>query len=205
MEEYRGNSHKQKESEVPKEKKLEPVVTGSTEVRKESGIEKVKKAFVSEDATSVRSFILFDVIIPGIKKNLVDAITSSVNMIFYGTTANPKKSNPTNASFVSYRNYYSDSESRTTAQRSSVSSAFNYNENILFDTRGDAELVLSTMEDALECYGNVSIADMYDLAHITIDPQQHSLNKYGWTNLSRARIMRVNDGYIIKLPRAVPL
>ena len=30
-------------------------------------------------------------------------------------------------------------------------------------------------------------------------------NKYGWMNIRNAEIMRVRDGYMIKMPRAVPI
>ena len=30
-------------------------------------------------------------------------------------------------------------------------------------------------------------------------------NKYGWTNIRNAEVVRVRDGYRIKLPRALPI
>ena len=55
------------------------------------------------------------------------------------------------------------------------------------------------MDDILEKYGMVSVADLYDLVGVT---GNYTDNKYGWTNLSNAEIVRVRDGYQIKLPRA---
>ena len=30
-------------------------------------------------------------------------------------------------------------------------------------------------------------------------------NKYGWTDIRNASVIRVRDGYMIKLPKALPL
>ena len=43
---------------------------------------------------------------------------------------------------------------------------------------------------------------MYDLVGIT---GQYTDNNYGWTNLRNAEPVRTRDGYMLKLPRAIPL
>ena len=76
-------------------------------------------------------------------------------------------------------------------------------EVILFDTRGDAEAVLDAMNDIISQYGTVSVSDFYDLARVPND--NFTMNRYGWTNIGGATAVRVRDGYILKLPRAIPL
>ena len=76
-------------------------------------------------------------------------------------------------------------------------------DDILFDSRGDAEAVLDTMNDIIDRYGTVSVADLYDLAQVPND--NFTMNRYGWTNISGAYAHRVRDGYILKLPRTKPL
>ena len=75
--------------------------------------------------------------------------------------------------------------------------------DLIFNTRGDAELVLSSMDEAIEKYGVVSVGDLYDLADVTT--RNYMVHEYGWTNIRSASVIRVKDGYMIKLPRAVPL
>ena len=58
------------------------------------------------------------------------------------------------------------------------------------------------MDELISSYRVVSVADFYDLAGIT---PEYTDNKYGWTDIRSANIVRVRDGYMIKLPRAVPL
>ena len=75
-------------------------------------------------------------------------------------------------------------------------------DDIILSTRGEAEDVLSRMDELIETYGLVRVADLYDLVGIT---GNYTDNKYGWMNIRNAEIMRVRDGYMIKMPRAVPI
>ena len=58
------------------------------------------------------------------------------------------------------------------------------------------------MDEMMETYGQVRVADMYDLVGIT---GEYTDNNYGWTNIRNAEVVRVRDGYKIKMPRALPL
>ena len=74
--------------------------------------------------------------------------------------------------------------------------------DIILDNRGEAEEVLLRMDEIVATYGTVSVADLYDLVGIT---GAYTDNKYGWTDIRSASVVRVRDGYMIKLPRALPL
>ena len=76
------------------------------------------------------------------------------------------------------------------------------NNNIVFNSRGDAEAVLMSMDELISQYEVVRVADLYDLAGITGDYTDY---RYGWTDIRSARIERVRDGYIIRMPKALPL
>ena len=58
------------------------------------------------------------------------------------------------------------------------------------------------MHELMHHYKVVSVADFYDLCGIT---GNYTDNKYGWEDIRSATISHTRDGYIIKLPRAVPL
>ena len=58
------------------------------------------------------------------------------------------------------------------------------------------------MDEMMEEYGIVRVADLFDLVGITGD---YTDNKYGWTNIRNAEVVRVRDGYKIKMPRAMPI
>ena len=209
MEECPSYSHKARdkakaEATAPAEKRVErPVVTGTTATKKKSEMRKFADTFVSEDAANVKSYIMQDVIIPAAKRILDDVIVGSLRMFLYGERGAPGSGGRSNASKVSYRSYYERGDSRRDSSPNRVRSGFEY-DNIEFEYRGDAEAVLTEMENIIEQFDMVSVGDLYDLADVSTS--NYAVNRYGWTNLATAQIARTHNGkYIIKLPRAMPL
>lgn len=195
---YKSNSHKSKE-ELPA-KKTEKVISGTAKQRKKSEIRKFTDVFLSEDVDSVKSYILMDVLVPAVKKAISDIVTNGIDMLLYGES---KHSSGGAASKVSYRSYY-DKRNDSNRERYSTRhtrSGYNY-DDIVLDNRGEAESVLSRMDELVATYGMVSVADMYDLVGIT---GNYTDNKYGWTDIRSADVVRIRDGYVIKMPKALPL
>ena len=197
MEEYVSNSHRSKEE--LQRKKVEKVVTGSVKAKKKSDIQKLTDVFVSEDVSNVKSYILMDVLVPAIKKAISDIVTNGIDMILYGESGRTKKNSP--ASKVSYRSYYERERDRRD-DRPKPRSGYDCDEYII-ESRGEAEDVLSRMDDMIATYGVVSAADFYDMVGVSCE---YTANNYGWTNIRNAQVVRVRDGgYVIKLPRAMPI
>lgn len=195
MDNYKPNSHKYKENQETSEKRVEKVISGTAKTKKNE-VRKFRDVFISEDISNVKSYILMDVLVPAIKNAIVDIVTDGVNMIF-GTGSGRKKTSGSN--YVSYRDY--SRESRRDDSRASTG-RFNY-DDILFPSRGEADAVLEQMDAIIEEYGYVTVADMYDMADLTAP---YTGNRYGWTSVRRAEIVRVRGGdYIIKLPKAMPI
>lgn len=201
--EYTPNSHKYKEEQknAPKgEKRVEKVVTGKVKA-KNNEVRKLADIFISEDIKNVKQYALMDVLVPTIKKAIVDIVTDGISMIFFGGPATRRSNSSTGASYVSY----SRASDRRTDSRDSNNvrrSGYSYKDVILED-RAEAEEVLTRMDELLETYGFVSVADMYDLVGITCE---YTDNKYGWTSLNTAKTVRARDGgYMLSLPRAYPI
>lgn len=196
MEIYQSNSHKSKElaneQPVEEKKKVEKVVVGQVKVKKKGGLGKVFRNIVSEDAKDVKTYLISDIVIPTIKKT----ITDTVDMILYGGS----RKNRSATSRVSYRSFYDEPRSRD-VREPVTTVGYNY-DDIIIPTRGEAEEVLSGMNDILDRYQIVSVADLYDLVGLT---GNYTDNKYGWTNLRDVDVQRVRDGYMLKLPRALPI
>lgn len=198
MEKYKPNSHKSRElnrRSVP-DKKVEKIVTGKVRSKKKNELNKFTDIFISEDANNVKSYIFLDILVPAIKKAISDIVTNGIDMILYGETGRSK--NNSNASRISYRSYYDRGESNHSRTRT----GYNYND-IILDNRGEAEDVLSRMDELISTYGLVSVADLYDLVGIT---GNYTDNKYGWTDIRSAAPVRLREGgYLLKLPKALPL
>lgn len=200
MDDYKPNSHRFKEeqtSEVKEEpKKLQKVVSGSVKVRKKSPL---KEALISEDAANIKSYILMDVLIPAVKKAISDIVKNGIEMLLYGDSGRPNdRRSP--SSGVSYRDYYDLKDDRY--RQVPPSRQGRSPDKIVIPSRGEAEEVLTRMDELLETYKMVTVADFYDLVGVTCD---YTDNNYGWTSLRSADVIRVRDGYIIKLPRALPI
>lgn len=202
MENFKPNSHKSKEEqqEALAERKVEKVIKGSAKTKKRSDVKKFADVFISEDAGNVKSYIIMDVLIPAIKKAISDIVTNGIDMMLYGEAGRSKKKSP--ASKISYRSYYeSDNDRRRDYSSIRTRSTYEY-DDIVLDNRGEAESVLSTMDELVETYGMVSVADLYELVGIQ---GSYTDNKYGWTkNIRNASVVRVRDGYLLKLPKALP-
>lgn len=199
MENYPSNSHKTREQNT--DKKVEKVVSGKTSTKKKSGIRKLSDTFLSEDIGNVKNYIFAEVLLPAAKKLVSDIVTNGTDMMLYGEIKNKKG----NSSKISYSRYYDDRRDRDRSRdyrTSSIRSGFDFDE-IIFETRGDAEAVLDAMYDILNQYKVISVAELYDLASITT--HNYTCNNYGWVDLRGSSVVRVRDGYILKLPRALAI
>ena len=99
--------------------------------------------------------------------------------------------------------YYDDRrDDRREYGRPRAAVGFEY-DDIIFETRGDADLVLDQLESAIAKYEVASVADLYDLAGVTC--RNYTANRYGWSDIQSAKVVRTSEGYVIRLPRAVQI
>lgn len=182
------------------EKRVTKVVKGNVKT-KTNEARKFADVFISEDINNVKSYILMDVLVPAIKKAVADIVTNGVEMILYGSTS--KGRNSSSSSKVSYRNYYDsrDDGRGYNGGGSRTRSGLDY-DDFVFDSRGEAEAVLSQMGDIIEKFKYVTVADLYDMVD-KVPP--FTANKYGWTSIRNADVVRDRDGYRLKLPRAMQI
>lgn len=200
---YTPNSHKYKADQkeaATERKKLDKVVTGTAK-RKKNEIRKITNIFAPGDMSSVTEYVIMDVIVPATKKMISEIVRNGIDMILYGEAGRSNGRGPSNK--VSYRDYYSSNDNTRNYNSSTrARSVFDY-DNIVIPSRQEAEEVISRMDEIIENYQTVSVADLYDLCGITDHNYMNA--KYGWTNVRTAEAMRVRDGYVLKLPRALPL
>lgn len=193
MAEYKMKTNTQ-ESAAEEKRKVDKVITGNAKA-KPNEVRKFAGLIVSDDASNVGNYVLMDVLIPTFKKAVVDV----VEMILFGEKGGKRRSDGR----PSYRSYYDDRNDRP-RKAANMTGRFDY-DDISFDSRGDAELVLDQMRDLVDGdrgYGLVTVADMYDMAGL---PAPFTARKYGWFNLRTAEVFRGRDGFYIRLPKAMPI
>ena len=201
MEEYKSNSHKYKKR-LAEEKKVEKVISGEAKLKKKSGTRKLADVFITEDVANVKSHVVSDIIVPAVKKIVSDIVKDGIDMILYGATGQRKTySDGFRGGLVDYSKMSTSRDGRRPVNTPRLDNTPSY-DNIVLNNKGDAEVVLSTMDDIIDSYGEVSVAALYELVGLK---SRYTDNNYGWTNLGNARVTRVVDGYLLDLPRAVPL
>lgn len=203
MAEYPNNSHSAREKSTATaagktEKKLDKVVTGAAKTKKKSEARRLLNIFAPDDAENVKSSILSDVIVPGVKAAIADVIS----IVLFGDTGRIG-SRKSGGSRIAYQKYYDDRrDDRREYGRPRAAVGFEY-DDIIFETRGDADLVLDQLESAIAKYEVASVADLYDLAGVTC--RNYTANRYGWSDIQSAKVVRTSEGYVIRLPRAVQI
>lgn len=202
MEEFKSNSFKSREArekeKKPQKPTIEKVVTGKAKVKKKSEMQKLAEIFIPEDMRSVRNRIITEIVVPAAKK----IISDGVDMILYdGEHRNRRRSENGSRAYTSYF-YRNEPDERRSEYRTRSRNIYDF-DNLLFDTRGDAELVLDGLQDIIETYDTASVADLYDLAGVEIE--NTAASNYGWESLVGAKSVRVPDGYVLRLPKPTAL
>lgn len=191
------------------EKSVSKVVSGPVQIKKKPLNKRVGEAFLGDDASTVKSYLIWEVLIPAAKDTIAELVKKGIDAILYGKANPPSNLRRENGtSYVSYNSYSrggihgrSDPPWRTDYKATGHAQ---YNKRAAHDfsdiemTKEDAENVLSRLVDVTMQYGEVSVADFYELVGMV---SSYVDNKYGWGDLSEARVVRTrNGGYILKLP-----
>ena len=187
---YQSNSHKSKRNSVEDKKKVDKIVKGKVKTKKKNGI---LSSFINDDLQEIKKYIVEDVLIPTIKKTITDVVKNSIDMFFYGEVSRP---NRTNSSRISYSSYY-DRDREPRRRRNDL-----LIDDIVLESRAEAEEVLDRLDEMIEEFGMASVLNLYDLIGVTAP---FTADKYGWTDIRNATAVRVRDGYLLKLPRVMPL
>ena len=196
---YVNNSLKNRENHQDQKKQVVKVVKGKANTKKKSELSRIASNIISEEAKSIKEYAIYDVVIPVVKDTITQLIKGSIDMLFYGEVRSSSSSrrNSLNASRVSYRDYYDDRNTRRDLTRTSTRYSY---DDITFEYRQDAEEVLNRMDEIVEQYGVVTVADLFDLAGIT--GNGYTDQNYGWTSTRSASVERNRHGeFILKLQR----
>lgn len=192
---YQSNSNRSKRKVVEeknKADKVNKVVKGKVKTKKKNSI---LSSFINDDVQDIKTYIIEDVLIPTIKKTITDVVKNSIDMFFYGEVHKPSR---TNSSRISYSSYYDrDRERESRTRRNSL-----LIDDIVLESRAEAEEVLDRLDEMIEEFGMASVLNLYDLIGVTAP---FTADKYGWTDIRNATAVRVRDGYLLKLPRVMPL
>lgn len=211
--EFPGNSQKPKEPKPAlEEKKVESVVVGKV-VRKKEGLgSKFRKTFLAGDPTAVRNYVIMEVVIPGVRDMVTEAITQYVDRYINGDSRSGvrrgyRAAPSTTPNYVNYSRYSAARKPGAEAPRAGGLSAqdratHNFDE-IVMDTRVEAEVVRDKLYDLIQRYEFATVSDYYKLVGET---PNYTDERHGWSDISQAEVIRVRGGgFMLSLPKPGPI
>lgn len=172
----------------------------------------------SQVARDVRNMLIWDIVVPEVRKALFgmldlfcDAIKRSAREAFgleAQRTPDDRVIRRNGRSYVSYDMIHGDSRrsrrdrtDRHAATRRRGRRAYSF-DDIVFDTREDAESVIERLVDLTVEFGEATVSDLLDLVGET---GTWADDDNGWEELGKARVVRIDRGWILDLPRPYSL
>ena len=203
IKDYPPNSDKSKREGTNHIQYNKPKLSGKVAVRKNNTVVQQLKSQTEE----LKQHAIEDVILPGLRDAVWDIFTTTLSSLLYGTTgAGPRRQNGSRP-FTSSINYAStNSYNRMGRPQSSPNKVAKVKprpeEELIFACKADAEAALDALRESVASYGVVSVQSLFEMCDRTAP---FTSNKYGWMDLEDAYIERVREGYILRMPRSLPL
>lgn len=201
MEGYEPNSFRYKEEkkakERPKDLKIEKVVTGEVIRHKKKLLRRAAEALGLPEGRGTLDYLLKDIGIPMLKEMLYTFVVSGASMTLFNEVRDRTR-------FGSGYTPYSKGSRITVvggsqnAPERPVRRAVASFDDVVLQTKAEAEDVLFRLSDLCENYGEATVSDLYACVGITA---AYPLQNYGWKSLADARIVAVRDGWLLDLPK----
>ena len=186
----------------PTDKDLVPVA----KARRPKG--STKSFFGGNTVNQIKSYLISDVLIPAVKGFVEDSVLAILDNVLHPDTSNVNYSKRSglprnNNERIRYDQVSKRSNLRSVGVSDSRKSPEDYN-NLVYASRGEAEVTLRRLYDIVSEFGVASVYDYYKLNGVT---GEWSTDKYGWDidsfpdPRSFGKVRHVPGGYSIILPR----
>lgn len=184
----------------PEKPAVEQVTTGKV-VRKRKGISGrlAENIGGGEEVESVAQYILLEVLIPAAKNMISDAVSQGMERLLFGESR--PRSTGTRHGYTPYNRARTPTEYRPRDLSPRARATHDF-DDIILDTKVEADEVLEQLAGLLDSYEQASVSDLYDLVGIT---GNFTDTKWGWTDMRGMSVRRVREGYKLILPKTQPL
>lgn len=190
-------------SYVPKQQDRTPV-----DIPKSKGWKRIREVFIAEDLGTVKGKVFEGVVVPSIKDFIVNIVTNTVTMIFYGERFVNTKSITSsflggNNKRLSYSSYWASSLNGDSMTKKLAPEMITSYTEPVFDSIDEAKACLSDLVEMLDNYPQVTVSDLYSNEHVdsNVYKNESVYNHWGWKNLGNAFPRAVPNGWILGLPR----
>jgi hypothetical protein len=209
--EFPSNSKKPRPAQEPK--KVESVIVNKAVSKKKPLGQRMKSLFFAGDSRTAVQSVIADVIIPQIKDMATEAAQQAIERFIFGESrTNSRRSGYRSSSsspgYTNYGNRYSGRGNnpigRATREERVPNAGLRREdiEDILLETRAEAQEVLERLGDLIENYERATVADLKAL--IDWSPEITD-ERWGWESLEGARVMSDRQGFVLDLPKPQPL
>lgn len=185
--------------ETPKVEKV--LVKGKVTRRKQTLGARFKKSFLGGEAQDVGNHIVFELLIPALKELALQMVNEGLQKALWQGRERPSSSRigigRPRQDYGGYsRSRLDDRDRRDVGRRTREHHTF---DDIILDSRDEANDILDAMDDKIEKYRSVSVADMYSYLGVTPD---FTDERYGWTKdtFRTAKVVSTRAGFLLDLP-----
>ena len=170
---------------------------------KKHPVQRFISLFLKSDLPTVKEHFIFKVMVPKITELIVDGVKETAEILFYGESA-PKQTRRGTSTYVSYNNY-SKAPSTRPQQKETRDYLYHPEIDFAFDEYYDAKEKLDILVERIDVHAdhNLTVAEFYSEMGAT--STNYMDERYGWTDLSTAKIVRRGGMYYLNLPRCIEI
>lgn len=190
--------------------KKRKVINGQAKIRKKPLSKQIAELFGVDSIKSVGKYLIGDIIIPAAKNTLSDFVSEGIDMILGIDYRHRPRSRGGAYGRMDYTSRYDRDRNRYGRDRfghdrdeRDYGRAPSSYEDIVFDSRADANRAIEYLCDLIDTYEQASIGDLFDAAGVS--GGDYTDRRWGWKSIGSARIVSTRDGYVIDMPKPVPL
>ncbi len=210
MESFPSNSRRPPTTSREEVTEVKRITTGEVVRRKTPLGRRMTQNLFGGDVQNVWGYVFGEVLIPAARDTFVEAITGGVERMIFGESGHRGSRRSSRSGGYTAYNRYSSAPSRRDKDRdrddrrdiSRRARATHSFDEIIIDSRTEAQEILVSLDQMIERYDAASVAHLYEMVGSS---SSFTDQKWGWTDLRNARVQRVRDGYLLDLPRPEPI
>lgn len=172
---------------TPNRKEITPIARGRTHKRGHG---------LAGEIQNIGNALFAEVVLPAIETGMLDFLMSGVSMLFNKSGSGGGHQQPNRKSYNSMYSRKNRSR-RGILQRRYSEPEDTIFEDVFFDNREDAGMVLGRMMERTAEYGVATVGDLNNLVGLN---SNSTYERYGWVDLQGTRVHYTTEGYLIGFP-----
>lgn len=189
-----GRVRKVNSSGVAEDPAPDKILDGDIKPEKKSLMKRIADAFIAVDAKDIRNYLIFDVLIPGLKRGAEDML----HMALYNDKKSDRVTRSRGTSSIRRLEYSSIRPARDDDEVMLNRKTLAGSTDLVYPTRQKAEEALDMVDERIKACGFATLKYYYT---ITRQPTEWTQEKWCWRSMDGATIVQCRGGYMLKMPR----